>query len=241
MRERRERRGRAGPIACGDAIDCGMSDDSGHASRPMAPPAGADESRSARKRWIILAVVLLLAVYIASPYYAFWRFTVALRTGDAEALQSHVDFPSLRKSMKQQLNAKLGSLRPQNPKRQKMFDTLSDAFGSRVVDSLVDAYLTPEGLAAFLNNPRLPNEVSPPPAGAAPPSDDPSLIAPETSGPEAATPPRIDWSRVRYAFFTGPRDFLVDVEGTKLRFRFTGLRWKLRALELDVEKLKLNV
>lgn len=221
-----------------------MSDAIPAGSDPATSSALGDARRSRRTRWIVLAVVLLLAVYLASPYYAFWRFSAALRARDAEQLQSWVDFPSLRKSMKKQLNAKLASLRPKNPKRQKVFDTLSDAFGSSVLDGVVDAYLTPEGLAAFLANPRLPNVPGAPaserPSAAddAAPADPEPLIAPETSahGPLGQ---RIDWSRVRYAFFTGPRDFLVDVEGTKLRFRFSGFRWKLRGVELDLEKLKL--
>lgn len=42
-------------------------------------------------------------------------------------------------------------------------------------------------------------------------------------------------SEVNYAFFTGPKEFLVDVEGTKLRFRFTGFRWKLKRVELTLD------
>ena len=232
-----------GPLARSAAIASGMSDDIHRTSDSTAPAPNGDEPRSRRMRWVIIALVLLLALYIASPYYAFWRFTAALRARDAEQLQSWVDFPALRKSMKKQINAKMASLRPQNPKRQKLFDTLSDAFGSQVVDSLVDAYLTPEGLAAFLANPKVPGEAqSAETAGVTPSTDaapaDAPLIAPETNAPPGFGH-RIDWSRVRYAFFTGSRDFLVDVDGTKLRFRFTGLRWKLRGLELDLEKVKM--
>jgi hypothetical protein len=212
-----------------------------HGSNSPAP------SRRKTRRWIILGIVAAILLYLASPYYAFWRFTVALRAHDPAELNERVDFPSLRKSMKQQLNAKIGSLRPQNPKRQKTFDTLADAFGSRVVDSLVDAYLTPEGLAAFLANPRVPGEPTPTPAPAAPAAPaDPSatatpapLIAPETNPPASPLERRIDWSRVRYAFFTGAREFLVDVDGTKLRFHFNGLHWQLHALELDLAALKV--
>lgn len=203
-----------------------------------APAATHPRTERSRRAWIIGALVLALLLYIASPYYAFWRFTVAIRSGDAAHLSTAVDFVSLRKSLRKQLNARIAALRPQNPKRQRMFDTLSSALGGQVVDSLLDAYLTPEGLAAFLANPKLPSETAaaaPPPNGA-PPADAP-LIAPETSTPGIGR--RIDWSKVHYAFFTGPRDFLVDLEGTKLRFRFSGLRWKLRAIELDMSKLKV--
>lgn len=208
------------------------------------------ESEAGHRCWLITTAILLLALYIASPYYAFWRFSAALRSRDAAELQSWVDFPALRQSMKQQVNSKIAALRPQNPKRQKMFDALSGAFGSGIADSVVDAYLTPEGLAAFLADPRLPMTALPSVAPAAPPAPAPApdaapsssapVVAPETSAP--AAPPSIkhlDWSPVRYAFFTSPREFLVEVDGTKLRFHFRGLRWRLRAVDLDTSKLKL--
>jgi len=47
-------------------------------------------------RWIVLVCVVLLLIYGASPYYSFWRFTVALRSGDSAAIGSRVDFPAIR-------------------------------------------------------------------------------------------------------------------------------------------------
>ena len=195
-------------------------------------------------------MIVAIGLYGASPYYAFWRFMVALRTHDAAGLSERVDFIALRKSMKEQLNAKIGSLRPQNPKRQKTFDTLADAFGAQLVDSLVDAYLTPEGLAAFIANPKLPGAPNPAPAPSPSASNEgltPSaatatpvpLITAETSAPTSPLERHIDWSRVHYAFFTGVRDFLVDVDGTKLRFHLNGTRWQLHSLELDLSAVKL--
>ncbi len=206
---------------------------------PRNPPSVT--RRPDVRRWIIFGVIAAIVLYVASPYYAFWRFSVALRAHDPTGISERVDFPSLRKSMKQQLNAKIGSLRPQNPKRQKTFDTLADAFGAQLIDSLVDSYLTPEGLAAFLANPTVPGAPTPTPAAAEStgPAGPAPLIAPETSAPESALERQIDWSRVHYAFFTGPREFLVDVDGTKLRFHFNGLHWQLHALDLDVSKVKL--
>ncbi len=213
---------------------------SGSALRETAVRAAPPRSR---RRWLIIgAVALLLLLYIASPYYAFWRFTTALRARDAAALEELVDFQALRKSMKQQLNARIAELRPKNPKRQKVFDALSNAFGSSALDSIVDQYLTPEGLAAFLANPKAASEIAAgrvPPPGGAPIAGPGTDAAPETGVSRGLLGPEIDWSRVRYAFFTGPRDFLVDVDGTKLRFRLRGLRWKLRGVEFDLTGLKL--
>ncbi|CAN5581606.1 hypothetical protein BH18VER1_BH18VER1_13720 [soil metagenome] len=208
-----------------------------YSSDPTLAPDAAARRRSGRW-WLIAGVLLLLLLfYVASPYYAFWRFTTALRERDAAAIEHRVDFPALRKSMKQQLNARIAELRPKNPKRQKLFDTLSNAFGSSALDSIVDAYLTPEGLAAFLANPKLPNTIAAAPAGGPPATG--AVEPPETGVGRSLLGPDIDWSRVRYAFFTGPRDFLVDVDGTKLRFRLRGLTWQLRGVEFDLAGIKL--
>jgi hypothetical protein len=210
-----------------------------------AAPASTTPARKPRRRWIIVGVVLLLALYIASPYYAFYRFATALRAGDAAQLERSVDFDAVRKSMRRQLNAKITELRPQNPKRQKMFDAMTSALGPSVVDSLLDAYLTPEGLAAFIANPKLPGPPAPSSAGVgtpAPPTapaGDTTGIAPEAKAQTQGMSRRVTWDNVHYAFFTSPRSFLVDVGGTKLRFRFTGLRWRVKDLELDVSKLKI--
>jgi hypothetical protein len=47
-----------------------------------------------------------------------------------------------------------------------------------------------------------------------------------------------DWSKVKHAFFTGPRTFVVEREGIKLRFRFTGLGWKLYDLDLGLDEVE---
>jgi hypothetical protein len=43
-----------------------------------------------------------------------------------------------------------------------------------------------------------------------------------------------DWSKVKHASFTGLRTFVVDREGIKLRFRFTGWGWELYDLDLGL-------
>ncbi|MBA2743077.1 MAG: DUF2939 domain-containing protein [Chthoniobacterales bacterium] len=210
-----------------------------HLSDPTLPPGSSPIAVAPRKllRWAIIGIVILLAIYLASPYYAFWRFSVALRDRNASALESRVDFPALRKSMKQQLNTQIAALRPQNPKRQKLFDAVSSALGPSVLDSLVDGYLTPEGLAAFLADPKSANQRLRGAAGAA--ERQPRDLPAETNAGPAGFRKPIDWSRVRYAFFCGPRDFLVDVDGTKLRFHFGAEGWLLRAIEFDMANLKL--
>src|SRR5437667_537355 len=54
----------------------------------------APKNRSSKMRlvrWLALICVVLLLVYGVSPYFSFWRFTVALRAGDSAALSARVD------------------------------------------------------------------------------------------------------------------------------------------------------
>jgi len=157
-------------------------------------------------RWVALICAVVLLVYGASPYFSFWRFTVALRSGDTAAINARVDFPAVRESLKKQLVARLSTVAT----RHKRLANL----GPTWIDALVDAYATPEGLAALIANPNALRELQP--------------------SVQILTGKGIHWSKVRYAFFTSPRTFVVDREGIKLRFRFRGLRWQLNELDLGL-------
>jgi hypothetical protein len=169
-----------------------------------------------RRKWIAVVAALLL-LYLASPYYSIWRFGEALRAHDMDALAARVDFNAVRGSLKQQIRDHfLGVLTKK--KKDRLAQFLAANAGDPL-DQLIDAYITPEGLAAIISDP-------------APIKNANSLSSlPSIDGSRK----EIDWSKARHAFFTSPRDFAVDHEGIKLRFRFNGLGWKLHALDLQLE------
>lgn len=224
-----------------------MTDAIDQNSGSITGPATAHR-RGGYGKWLLIALAAVVLLYVLSPYYAFWRFTSALRAGDRNELATTVDFTSLRKSLKQQLRSKIAppSSATKEPKKDGLFAGLSAEFGPRLIDTLVDAYITPEGLAAFLANPKVPTDLGAAAAATTAPPADAADAAPAPTGPAAETVPStepgfrsIDWSSVRYAFFTGPRDFAVDVQGTKMLFRFEELRWQLKAVELEIGEIKL--
>src|SRR5438094_8335049 len=96
-------------------------------------------------RWVALICVVLLLAYAASPYFSFWRFTNALRSGDSAAIGSHVDFPAVRASLKKQLVARFARATTDHKRWSNLGPTL--------IDTIVDTYATPEGIAALLSNP----------------------------------------------------------------------------------------
>jgi DUF2939 family protein len=178
-----------------------------------------DLSSPVRPRYrgkLIAVFAVLVLLYVASPYYSVWRFGEALRTHDMNALSARVDFNAVRGSLKQQIRDHfLGVL--SKKKKDRLAQFLAANAGDPL-DQLIDAYITPEGLAAIIANPA-------PIKNASSLSSLPSL---DRSQKE------IDWAKGRRAFFTGPRDFAVENEGIKLIFRFNGLGWKLHSLDLQL-------
>ena len=159
-------------------------------------------------RWVALICVVLLLAYAASPYFSFWRFRTALRSGDSAAISSRIDFPAVRASLKKQLVARFAGATTGH----KRWNNL----GPTLIDAIIDAYVTPEGIAALLSNPEALK----------------NLKAPREFHFELGR--NEDLSKVKYAFFTGPRSFVVDRDGIKLWFHFTASGWKLHDLDLGL-------
>jgi hypothetical protein len=88
--------------------------------------------------------------------------------------------------------------------------------GPTLIDAIVDAYITPDGIATLLSNPEELKKMKSPRTFHFPPGN---------SGHP--------W-KVKYAFFSGPRSFVVDRDGIQLRFHFTGLGWTLYDLDLGL-------
>jgi len=92
--------------------------------------------------------------------------------------------------------------------------------GPTLIDAMVDAYVTPEGIAMMLANPEALK----------------NLKTPRDFNFTLRKPISV-WN-VKYAFFTGLRSFVVDRDGIKLRFHFTGSGWQLYDLELGLTEEK---
>ena len=208
-----------------------MTNEDATNSSPAAPASRPSFAR--RLKWPLIAIVVLLALYVVSPYYSFWRFTEALKAGDQKRFESMVDFRAVRESLKTQLKAKLAEGRANEPKKEKSLFGLSDQFAPRLIDTLVDAYVTPSGLAALLADAKNVNAARSA-AGNAEAAPNPGAVAPPQEVRD-----KLGFSSVRYAFFTGARDFLIDVDGTKLRFRFSKFRWTLKSIEPEIGDIRL--
>jgi hypothetical protein len=133
-----------------------------------------------RRLWIALvlvAAVLAAGAYLGSPFFAFRALSEAADAGDTARLERLVDFPRLRASLKDQLNARLiGSLQGGSV-GDGPFGALGALLGPTIVDRVVEATVTPTGVAAIVRSGRAPVTDAAPPTQA-PPEPPPTPAAP---------------------------------------------------------------
>ena len=140
--------------------------------------------------WAIgVAVAVLAAWWLAAPLLTFNALAEAARKGDVARLESLVDFPAVRASLKEQLAARLqveigrDSRLADNP-----FGALGALLAPTIVDQVVDAAVTPAGVAAMVVNGRAPlsdvglgkTALPPPPETAPPPAPGSGKPRPKT-------------------------------------------------------------
>lgn len=181
-------------------------------------------------------IALLVAGYLASPIFALRGLTEAAKAGDKARLESAVDFPAVRESLKQQLKATMTRKIENDP---KLRDSPFAAFGQMllvgVVDKAVDAYATPDAIATMVATSEPPKSLG----GAAndtavPPS------APQGEAPAPAKSKEPSKIEVRYGYqdldhfratYRDRRDGGQEPFGLILR-RHGLFGWKLVKIEL---------
>jgi hypothetical protein len=204
---------------------------------------------------LVVVVVAALIYGYASPYIALNRLKRAADARDAETVNEYVDFPALRDSLKQQVTGllvrRLDGQHNGNP-----LAAIGAMIGVALIGPLVDAYATPDGVAALLNGipPRgEPGERPPEPPSAAA-SNEPSgsagsagtagaTHAPSPAPPAASasseqpTPPQPPQTTAGYR---GINEFVVtyqhgvgDTHYSAILRRDGLFSWKLSAIDLN--------
>lgn len=106
-----------------------------------------------RTWWLLgaLGVVFAGGVYGGSPYFAASNLRETAAKGDADALDELVDFPSVRESLKAQMNAAMMAKMQSDPEMaNNPFAGLGMMLAPTIIERAVDAYVTPEGMAAIV-------------------------------------------------------------------------------------------
>ncbi|MFD1556062.1 DUF2939 domain-containing protein [Paraburkholderia silviterrae] len=139
-----------------------------------------------------VAIVAAAGYGYASPYIALNHLKAAADARDATALDEYVDYPALRVSLKQQigemLQQRIEAAHASNP-----LQLFGAVIGSVLIGPLVDAYVTPDGVAALLSGMPPTGKPGERPAPAqpsgAPPSSQAGESTPGESTPGESTPP----------------------------------------------------
>jgi hypothetical protein len=194
---------------------------------------------------VTLVVILLIAVLgfaYATPYIALNNLKRAADARDAQTVNQYVNFPALRESLKEQvaglLTRRLGAHGNGNP-----LAAIGAMIGVALIGPLVDAYATPDGVAALLNGmpPRGdPGERPPAPPAANNPPDAPAP-APEngnaTDGNANSAPPQPPQTTAGYR---GLNEFVVTYQHGAGDARYSAIfqregvfTWKLAAVNLN--------
>ena len=99
----------------------------------------------------IVIAAAVLGFYVGSPYLASNDLKSAAASGDSDQLDAAVDFPAVRESLKSQLNAAL-MIKMQNDAEMQNnpFAGLATMMIPAMVEKAVDAFVTPDGIAAMV-------------------------------------------------------------------------------------------
>ena len=196
---------------------------------------------------LVIVVVAVLGYGYASPYLALNRLKRAADERDTQTVSEYVDYPALRESLKEQiaglLTRKIQARANGNP-----LAALGAMIGVALIGPLVDAYATPDGVAALLNGmpprgdptqrPPVPPDASDAPANAPAGSADstPAPSAPATAG-AVTTPPQPPQTTAAYR---GINEFVVtyrhgvgDTRYAAILRREGLFSWKLAAVDLN--------
>ncbi len=94
----------------------------------------------------------LFTIYVAAvPYITVHQMKSAAENHDGEALSEYIEFPSVRQSLKDQMNVMFAKKMAEDDKmKDNPFAALGAAFAGVFVDKMVDAYVTPAGITQLM-------------------------------------------------------------------------------------------
>ncbi|MBJ6984588.1 DUF2939 domain-containing protein [Luteimonas sp. MC1750] len=180
--------------------------------------------------WIVAAVLLALLAWTASgPWRAVAGIRQAVDAGDARALARYVDFPALRASLKPQVQDRI--VRAAGVEAQTgPFAAFGLTVATGLAGGLVDAMVTPTGLAALMEGRKVWERASnEPPRSRAVTGTGATGSARADAAAASATAPRL-----RYESLSRSSAIVTLDDGSALTLVLTrqGLRWRLSEIRL---------
>ncbi|HYC67429.1 DUF2939 domain-containing protein [Brevundimonas sp.] len=123
-----------------------------------------------------VAIVVLVAAWAAAPVLSAQALIRAAKAGDADRIEQLVDFPALRQSLKDELNAELAAQMRRDPRMAESgLGGLGLILAPMLLSGAVDAAVTPEVVAQMVTTAEAPDPTvrdQPEPGDAADEGDD---------------------------------------------------------------------
>jgi hypothetical protein len=183
------------------------------------------------------SIVLLILGWFAWPYYSIYSLASAIRDGDSIALESDINWETVRQGLRADFNAMY--LKSMTDQPNEMARGLGVLLGPTLINQVVEGYVTPQAIGNLIRTGK--------------PTNLPANGSVSREGTESATPitanenrDKLDLSRIEYAFFSGnPFTFRVDVRpdkeaqllgNTTLLFKWLG-DWKLTKIILPIDEI----
>jgi Protein of unknown function (DUF2939) len=174
-----------------------------------------------------VALVILVAAYWSWALTSTAQLASVASRGDAQAVMQRIDLPALRRSLSGQIAR---AYLEQNPQFQKMLlleQQFVGSVGGTAADALLRGILTPENIAALLNNGRV------------------GLAGDRSAGTLWRMPPLGEAFRagplqaLTNSHFDGPLSFVVGMDSPEGRYgvhmRLSGTTWRLSGLDVPEE------
>jgi hypothetical protein len=105
--------------------------------------------------WLTIgaAFALFALAYFGSPFWAARQFKEAALSADVDQLEASVDFPAVRESLKSQLAIALTKkMQSDQELRSNPFAGLGLMMMPAVIGTMVDAFVTPDGMSAMMKS-----------------------------------------------------------------------------------------
>ncbi|WP_436862876.1 DUF2939 domain-containing protein [Acinetobacter haemolyticus] len=179
----------------------------------------------------IVLVLLVFGYLFASPYLTIYQIRQAIEQEDSAALASHIDFPSVRQSLKDQVNAQMLQDMPQAPSSERGLAALGAILASSMLDKVVDVMVSPQGITMLMQGKQLKDSLP-----MQTQSDFQTTHLSESASLSGAE--KVSY-KGRYQSFN---QFAVQIQHphnrlpTKIILQRTGLSWKVTQIQLPIEQ-----
>jgi hypothetical protein len=180
------------------------------------------------KKIIVLIAFLAIVItsyFAAGPYITIYKIKSGIEHQDPEKISAQVDFSELRTNLKEQFNA-LIMKQTASDLKDNPFAALGMAFASKLIDSMVDAFVTTTSLSNLMEG-KKPKQ----------PQGEEGTQEADSKKPE----PFKD-ARYTYDSLSKFSAWVKDDKGKETRFVFTrnGLSWKLSNIQIPTNIFEGN-